>query len=81
MALSNKRDAYLDACAQNLVIVLEILDLAAQRITQAYDGNLPGEPTPDSANARAWDYADAIVEARKAIGNRLNTWDKGDYDE
>jgi hypothetical protein len=36
---------------------------------------------PDSQDARAWDYLDAIREAQRALGHRLNTWDKGDYDE
>jgi hypothetical protein len=49
-------------------------------VDAAFDDG-PGYPAPDSQDARAWDYLEAICEARKALGHRLNTWDKGDYDE
>lgn len=79
--MSRSQEIYLDAAAQNLKIALMYLDTAYKRIEQAYKGNEPGYPYADSDDARAWDYLDAIGEARKVIGNRLNTWDDGDYDE
>jgi hypothetical protein len=36
---------------------------------------------PDSPGAWAQDYDDAIGEARRAIGNRLNTWNYGNFEE
>ena len=71
----------LDAAANSLVLALCNLDIADERISKAYDDDEPGYPYPDSQDARAWDYLDAIREAQKIIGCRLNTWDDGDYDE
>lgn len=76
-----KPDVFLDAAAKNLMIAMDILSIAERRISEAYNGDEPGYPTPDSDNARAWDYLDAIREAQRQIGYRLNTWDEGDYDE
>lgn len=79
--MSTSQEKYLDAAAQNLKIAIMYLNTAYKHIDRAYKGNDPGYPAPDSQDARAWDYIDAIVVASKAIGNRLNTWDDGDYDE
>lgn len=76
-----KPDVFLDAAAKNLMIAMDILSIAERRISEAYNSDEPGYPTPDSDNARAWDYLDAIREAQRQIGYRLNTWDEGDYDE
>lgn len=78
--MSNE-SVYLDAAAKNLMIALQYLDTAYERIDQAYKGYEPGYPYADSDDARAWDYLDAIGKARRVIGNRLNTWDDGDYEE
>jgi len=72
---------HLDAAANSLVLALCNLDIADERISKAYDDDEPGYPYPDSHDARAWDYIDAIREAQRAIGHRLNTWDEGDYYE
>jgi len=77
----SKENTYLDAAAKNLMIALEYLDTAYERINQAYDGYEPGYPYPDSSDARAWDYLDSISECRWSIRHRLNTWDNGDYVE
>ena len=77
----SKVDIYLDAAAKNLEIALTYINTAYMRVDEAYDGNDPGYPAPDSQDARAWDYLDAIDEVRRAIGSRLNTWDEGDYYE
>jgi hypothetical protein len=71
----------LDAAANSLVLALCNLDIAYEHISKAYDDDEPGYPYPDSQDARAWDYIDAIWEAQRAIGHRLNTWDEGDYYE
>ncbi len=76
-----KERTYLNVASKNLELALEYLDIADKRISQAFDYDDPGYPYPDSNAAMAWDYWDAIREARKALGHRLNTWNKGDYDE
>lgn len=77
----NREKIYLDNAAKYLVQALKNLDWAYESIDTAYDGYEPGYPYADSLDARAWDYLDAIGKARRVIGNRLNTWDNGDYDE
>lgn len=74
-------DYHLTVAAYHLEEALENLHLAENRVCAAFDGDEPGYPTPDSRAARAWDYLDAIDKARRVIGNRLNTWDDGDFDE
>jgi hypothetical protein len=71
----------LTLAAYHLRDALKSLDTAKDCISNAFDGYDPGYPAPDSQDARAWDYLDAIREAQRALGHRLNTWDKGDYDE
>ena len=71
----------LGLAAYHLKDALKALKTAEDCISNAFDGYDPGYPSPDTQDARAWDYLDAIHEAEKAIGHRLNTWDKGDYDE
>ena len=70
-----------NAAAKKLVAAMQNLDTAYLLIDTAFDGNDPGYPYPNSVDARAWDYLDAIDEAKRIIGNRLNTWDEGEYDE
>lgn len=77
----NREKVYLDNAAMYLAAALKQLEFAEASISEAFDGYDPGYPSPDTQDARAWDYLDAIHEAEKAIGHRLNTWDKGNYDE
>jgi hypothetical protein len=74
-------DDYLWMAAEQLRHALSYL-----RSAEAYTGKAWAEMSshqvlPDSPAARAQDYDDAIDEARRVIGNRLNTWDNGDYVE
>ena len=71
----------LTMAAYHMMDALASLNTASICISNAYDGDEPGYPAPDSLDARAWDYIDAIREAEKIIGYRLNTWDKGTYPE
>jgi hypothetical protein len=77
----NREKVYLNNAAMYLAGALKQLEWAEASIAEAFDGYDPGYPAPDTQDARAWDYLDAIREAARAIGHRLNTWDKGDYDE
>ena len=77
----NREKVYLDNAAMCLANALKQLEWAEASVDAAFDGYDPGYPAPDTQDARAWDYLDAIREAARAIGHRLNTWDKGDYDE
>ena len=77
----NREKVYLDNAAMCLANALKQLEWAEASVDAAFDGNDPAHPWPDSQGARGWDYLDAIREAARAIGHRLNTWDKGDYDE
>lgn len=77
----SKCETYLDAASKNLEIAMEYLDIARHRIDMAFGGYDPGYPTPDSFDSMAWDYLDAITIAEREIGNRLNTWNEGDYSE
>lgn len=77
----SKQDKYISLASVNMQSAYRWLEIAYEHIEKAFDGNEPGYPAPDSPDARAWDYLDAIGEAQRAIGNRLNTWDDGDYDE
>ena len=80
MIVDNQKYA-MDAAACCLRDALECLWTAEAFVKKAFDGYDPGYPSPDTQDARAWDYLDAIHEAERALGDRLNTWDKGDYDE
>ena len=79
--MNTAREMKLNAAANNLMLALERLESADNCISHAYEGDEPGYPAPDSQDARAWDYLDAIREAQKIIGYRLNTWDNGAYPE
>jgi hypothetical protein len=65
----------LDNAARALMNALSCIDSAYKHIDKAFDGYDPGYPAPDSADARAWDYLDAIQIARNEIIDRLETWD------
>lgn len=69
------------SASARLVRIMDSLDKARWEVLRPYGGGDPGYPSPDSVDAMAWDYLDAIDEARRAIGYRLNTWNGGDYDE
>jgi hypothetical protein len=76
----NRDKVYLNNAAVYLAAAIKQLEFAKSYVDAAFDDG-PGYPAPDSQDARAWDYLDAIREAQRALGHRLNTWDKGDYDE
>jgi hypothetical protein len=75
----SREHTYLDAASKNLRIALEYLDIADERISQAFGGDDPTYPYPDSVGAKGWDYIDAIRIAQREIGHRLNTWDNGHF--
>ncbi len=66
---------HLDVVASCLKQCVDNLDVAFDQIDRAYNGYDPGEAYPDSQNARAWDYVDAMQIARNEIIIRLETWD------
>lgn len=76
----NRDKVYLNNAAVYLAAALKQLEFAKSYVDAAFDDG-PGYPVPDSQDARGWDYIDAIREAQRVIGYRLNTWDDGDYDE
>jgi hypothetical protein len=66
---------HLDSMAACLIDVINTLDRAWEHLDSAFDGYDPGYPYPDSLDARAWDYVDAMQTARREILDRLETWD------
>ena len=78
---NNHCEHYLDISASNIKIAYDFLEDVYTYVGMAFDGDEPGYPAPDSLDARAWDYLDAIGEAQRALGHRLNTWDEGTYSE
>ena len=64
-----------DRAAACLLVAYDALGKAGDIIDKAYDGYGPHYPYPDSPDARAWDYIDAIESARNDIRIRLETWD------
>lgn len=64
-----------------LLHAMEYLQMADQYAANALRIMEDTHPYPDSPAAQAIDYQDAILAARKEIGNRLNTWNKGCYEE
>jgi hypothetical protein len=73
--------SYLDNVSMQMSILIDTMNKCKHHISLAYNGGSPGAPEPDSQNARAHDYIDALDEASLIIGNRLNTWDGGNYSE
>ena len=71
----------LDMAAWCMRDAMESLNEAASYISMAFDRFEPDYPAPDSLDARAIDYQDAINVAMREVGFRLNTWDDGDYFE
>jgi hypothetical protein len=71
----------LDMAAKNMNNAMFCLTQAADYISMAFDRFEPDYPAPDSLDARAIDYQDAISAAMREVGFRLNTWDGGDYFE
>lgn len=64
-----------------LLHAMEYLEIADQYASSALRIMEDTYPYPDSPAAQAIDYQDAILAARKEIGNRLNTWNSGNYEE
>lgn len=81
MKTTNRQKYWLNMASYYLVDAMEALTAAEDSIVCAFDGDEPGYAVADSPDARGWDYLDAIAEAQRAIGIRLNTWDEGEYDE
>ena len=64
-----------------LLHAMEYLEIANTYATRALNRIDDPHPYPDSVAAQAMDYQDAINAARREIGNRLNTWNSGNYEE
>lgn len=71
----------LDMASMNMRHAMSCLVEASDYVSMAFDRFEPDYPAPDSLDARAIDYQDAISAAMREIGFRLNTWNDGDYFE
>jgi hypothetical protein len=72
---------YLYMAFVQLLHAMEYLDIADNYCDSAWNKMDDTSVIPDSTAAQAQDYQDAILAARKEIGNRLNTWNRGNYEE
>lgn len=72
---------YLYMSFVQLLHAMEYLEIANSYATSALNIMTDTHPYPDSTAAQAMDYQDAIDAARREIGNRLNTWNSGNYEE
>ena len=71
----------LDMAAKYMTEAMSCLVEASDYVSMAFDRFEPDYPAPDSLDARAIDYQDAINAAMREVGFRLNTWNDGDYFE
>jgi hypothetical protein len=64
----------LDAVGVRMIKMLKEIEICQQMINKAFGetGHRIGE---NDNNARAWDYLDALAEARYTLLNRVETWD------